>query len=324
MLCSIRRCRPRFGLAALAFLLAVVSLESAIQAAAIRMAVMGDSISANTTTKGYAPVWVTQLTKTGAVTAQNKALGGVTSAQVVSSQLPSVIGFAQKSQIDDSVLIVGGNDLTANNAAVGLAIAAGGSPTAFINSYFNNVKAVLDGVKGANSSVRQVFGNIPDITVTPQIQGLGIDPAALQLLSNAIGQANAKADQYAISQGIPILDFYTASHSLLSNSPQTLGGHTFPNSFAPDGYHPSPAVQGLIANMVAWAFNKKYGQSMPYLSDQQIVTNAGFTPNSETTYFDISLYVIVPEPSSAVLAAIACVWLAAFGWRRRSSQRRAA
>ena len=146
------------------------------------MAVMGDSISAGSGVSGGSPNWVAQLIPTGAITFQNKAVGGATSSTVVSGQLSSVVTLAQNHQIDDSVLIIGGNDATA--AALG--IAQGGSPTSFINTYVNNVKTVINSVATANSSVHQVFGNMPDVTVTPLVQSeaasAGITPAQLSLV----------------------------------------------------------------------------------------------------------------------------------------------
>ena len=37
--------------------------------------------------------------------------------------------------------------------------------------------------------------------------------------------------------------------------------------------------------MVTLAFNEKFGQALPMLSDQQIVHNVGFTPTGATSYF---------------------------------------
>jgi hypothetical protein len=77
-------------------------------AAPIRMAVLGDSISAGSGVSGGSPNWVAQLIPTGAITFQNKAVGGATSSTVVSGQLASVVTLAQNHQIDDSTLIIGG------------------------------------------------------------------------------------------------------------------------------------------------------------------------------------------------------------------------
>ncbi len=68
--------------------------------------------------------------------------------------------------------------------------------------------------------------------------------------------------------------------------------------------------------MVDTAFNLQWGQNLPILSDQQITKNAGFTPNTGTTYFDVQPYVLlpvaVPEPSSVVLLSLGAFALAGY------------
>lgn len=167
-------------------LIPLLLLPHSAVAASVRMAVMGDSIRAGSGVSGGSPNWVAQLTTTfpGAISFQNKAVGGATSTTVVSGQLSSVVTLATNHQIDDSALIIGGNDAA---STAGLAIAEGGSPTAFINTYVTNVETVINSVAAAGPTVSQVFGNMPDVTVTPEVQQVaasaGIDAAGLQLLS---------------------------------------------------------------------------------------------------------------------------------------------
>ena len=50
------------------------------------------------------------------------------------------------------------------------------------------------------------------------------------------------------------------------------------------------------------------------------MTNAGLTPlTAGPTFFDVSPYVILPEPSSAVLAAPLALALLGFAVRRRAA-----
>jgi hypothetical protein len=291
------------------------------RAANIRMAVMGDSISAGSGVSGGSPNWVAQLKTAGGITFTNDAVGGATSSTVVSGQLSKVVTLATNSSIDDSTLIIGGNDAT----AAAIDIAQGGDPTSFINTYVSNVEKVLSSIATANSHVHQVFGNMPDVTVTPLVQQLaaqnGITSAQLQLVSAAIKQANAQADGYALSHGIPVLDLYTASQQISAAIPLTLAGHTFTTAFAPDNFHPAIFLQGLLANMVDQAYNQYFHQSLPILSDQQIVKNAGFTvspPFTSPTYFNVQPFVLLPtpEPASGVLAAVGVVSVF-FLYRRR-------
>jgi hypothetical protein len=88
--------------------------------------------------------------------------------------------------------------------------------------------------------------------------------------------------------------------------------YTSTTAFAPDQFHPAPFLQGLLANLVDTAYNQGFHQTLPILSDQQIVTNSGFTPNTATTFFNVQPFVLlpVPEPATYVLAVVACLGLA--------------
>ncbi len=263
----------------------------------VAMAVMGDSISAGSGVPGGSPNWVAQLRSTfpSSFYFDNEAVGGATSSTVVSDQLPTVESLAADNQITDSVLEIGGNDAA---SAAGFAIADGGSSASFINTYVSNVEDVINSIAAAGPNVHQVFVNMPDVTVTPLVQeeaaSDGIGAAGLQLLSTAIGQADAEADAYALAHNVPVVDLYTASQVLTGAIPITLAGHTFTTAFAPDEFHPAPFMQGLLANMVDMAYNEGFGQSLPILSDQQIVQNVGFTPTGGTTYDDVQPYVLLP------------------------------
>jgi GDSL-like Lipase/Acylhydrolase family/PEP-CTERM motif len=266
------------------------------------MAVMGDSISAGSGVSGGSPNWVAQLNSTfpGAITFHNDAVGGATSSTVVSGQLPAVVTLAENHQIADSVLMIGGNDAA---STAGLEIAEGGSPTSFINTYVSNVEDVINSMATAGPTVAQVFANMPDVTVTPEVQQVaasaGISADGLQLLSAAIGQANAQADAYALSRNVPVVDLYTASQVITAAIPITLAGHSFTTAFAPDNFHPAPFLQGLLGNMVDMAFNQAFGQTLPLLSDQQIVHNVGFTPAGSTSFYNVQPFVLVPLPGDA-------------------------
>lgn len=243
---------------------------------------------------------------------------------MVASQLASIVTLAKNGQIDNSVLIVGGNDATSIDGITAIAL---GDPTEFVDLYYGNVKTVLDSVKAANPNVKQVFVNMPDVTVTPLVQSeaanYGITPAKLALLASAIDLANTKANAYARSLGVPVVDLYAASQDFVAAVPFTLGGQAFTSLLANDGYHPSVVAQGLIANMIDTAFNVGYGQSLPILSDQKIVQNVGKIPNSATTYYNVSPYIIVPEPATIVLVTTSSVMVLAGMFAGNGRRRRA-
>ncbi|HEY2840086.1 MAG TPA: GDSL-type esterase/lipase family protein [Pirellulales bacterium] len=310
--------RIHFAASSATFALLVI-LSSPTMASPIRMAVMGDSISA-----GSSGNWVGQLGKSfpGAINFLNSAKGGATTDTVISGQLNTVKMQAGMGQIDDSTLIIGGNNFLSVDALTGI---LSGNPTPYINNYVNDVKQIIDAIALAGPGVHQVFGNMPDVTVTPEVIGDAAqtdDPAlALSLLSSAVVQADALANAYALSHNVPVIDLYTASHTILSGSTFPLGGHTFTTAFASDGFHPAGWVQGLLGNMVDTAYNLRWHQNLPIMSDQQIVRNQGFTPNGLTTYTNVTPLILlpVPEPATWLLALTGVLFSVAHARRRRRS-----
>jgi hypothetical protein len=224
-------------------------------------------------------------------------------------------------------LIIGGNNFLSGTA---LQQILSGNPTPAINNYVNDVKQIIDTIAAAGPNVHQVFGNMPDVTVTPEVQGEAAqtdDPAlALSLLASAILQANTLANAYALSHNVPVIDLYTVSHSLLNGSTFPLGGHTFTTAFMSDGFHPAGWVQGLLGNMVDTAYNLQWHQGLPLLSDQQIVVNQGFTPNGLTTYSNVAPFILlpVPEPTTWALAIVGASFCLVGAWRRRRATARLA
>lgn len=313
---SIERCHLSFILIAATFF----GLPSSSDAAIFRVAVMGDSISAGSSSTN----WIGQLKPTGAFTFTNKAVGGATSSTVVSGQLASVVNLAASGQIDASVLMIGGNDATATTNIINV---FSGNTQQFIDNYYNNVKNIVDSISAANPAVKQVFVNMPDVTLTPLVQSYatqyGFTQQQLAALSDAIHQTNQAINAYVLSKGIPVVDFGSASPDLLAAFPLTLGGATFTTPFASDNFHPAPVTQGLLANLVDTAFNLGYGMSLPILSDQQIARNAGKTPNNLTTYFDVSPFVLVPVPEVSPIALVGIVVILGIGVQGIRKRRRA-
>ena len=284
-----------------------------VHAAPVSMAVMGDSL--NLLTPTYDTSWVVQLQNAGAITAHDLAVDGAASSSVVSGQLPSAVSLAQNSQITDSVLIVGANDVADDSS-----IFFGGNATPLFNSIVANLETVTNSVATANPGVHQVIANIPDITVTAAVLQFaaadGVTAAELAAVRNDIAAANVQIDAYALARGIPVLDLFKAADVLIPMYPWTFGGHTFSTIFASNGFDIQTQPEGLLSNMVATAFDERYGQNLPIFSDQQIVTTSGFTPNSATTFYNVQPFVILPEPSTIVLAILGM--LALLSYRRRS------
>ncbi|HVU86287.1 MAG TPA: SGNH/GDSL hydrolase family protein [Pirellulales bacterium] len=284
--------------------LSALSIRS-ISAAPVSMAVMGDSI--NLLTPTYDTSWVVQLQNAGAITQHDVARDGATSNGVVSGQLPTIVSLAQQGQITDSVLVVGANDFGpfGPNAQT---VFLGGNAQPVIDTFVSNVEKVITSIAAANPGVHQVIANIPDITATPLAPVLalayGATPAEIQAGRNAIITANNEIQQFALAHGVPVIDLFKAADVLVPLYPWTFGGHTFSTMFASNQFDILTQPEGLISNMIATAFNEVFGQNLPIFSDQQIVTNSGFTPSGPTTFYNVSQFVITPEPATWILAAL--------------------
>ncbi len=284
---------------------ALVVGASGLHAAPVDMAVMGDSL--NLLSTYYDISWVAQLRNAGAITPHDQAVDGAESGDVVRNQLPQVLSLVQQGMVTDSALVVGANDIALepdNLRSIFLY-----DPQPVIDSIVGNIETVISSIRSADPNVHQVIANIPDITVTPYFQsylnGSSLTPEQLQAGRTAIMDINSQIEQYALTRGIPVVDLFTAADVLIPLYPWTFGGHTFNTAFSYNGLDIQTQPEGLISNMMAMAFNEAYGQNLPIFSDQQIVTTAGFTPNTDTTYYDVSPLVLLPapEPATLVLAA---------------------
>jgi hypothetical protein len=106
---------------------------------------------------------------------------------------------------------------------------------------------------------------------------------------------------------------------LADTTPLVIGGVTLtPGSapsggnanyrFLPDGTHPGTVAQGLMGNAFLQAIDRGYGESLTLQSDLKILGNASLV-GSGSGAFDVSPYVILPEPGTWILLAIGCVGL---------------
>lgn len=302
---------------------------ASIDAAPIRLGIMGDSISATDgSTNGEYPNWHTQLSAAGRVVVapgSNQAVVGATSSDLAPQQ-SAIASLVQAGQLDYSALVVGGNDAVAYGYGLVLGGDPSGLPTSFSDGVVANIDATLAAI-GSAGAVHQIVANIPDVVASPLVQSIvqssGISPQVVQQFEAAIDYTNGLIAAHALAEGIPVLDLFALSQHVTAQPPLTLAGVTIDTLSAPDGFHPAPIVHGLVANMFIEAANLAYGAGLEPLSDQQLLQNAGFTPlPGGPTYFDVSPYVIVPEPSAILLALAGCAIVAASrrsqlrSWRR--------
>jgi lysophospholipase L1-like esterase len=295
-------------------------LGSAAHPAIVQLGIMGDSLSfGDGSDYGENPNWHTQLENAGRVAIPptgNQAVDGATTADLVTQSQP-ILALVQAQQLDYSVIAMGSNDAT--TAAINLALNHIPIPADFSATVAERVTNTMAALAAADPAhhLHQIVANIPDITQTPALQTaivfLGVSQQDVDAIRNAIVDANVQIQTVARQDGIPVLDLFKLIDEV-GTQPLTLAGVTtaVADLYPADGFHPSALIHGLTANMIIDAAQRGYGTPLDPLSDQEIVSNAGLTPLTVgPTFFDVSPYVIVPEPSGLAIAVSSLLLL----WR---------
>jgi lysophospholipase L1-like esterase len=300
------------------------------QAAIVQLGIMGDSLSfGDGSDYSENPNWHTQLGNAGLVAVgptANQAVDGATTADLAAQSQP-IIALVQAQQLDYSAIVMGSND--AATMAANLVLNQIPIPADFSSVIVQRIGATIASLEAADPSLHlhQIVANIPDITRTPALQSiaayLNVSPQEVDSIRQAIFSTNLQIEALAQQHRIPVLDLFKFIDEV-GDQPLTLAGVTtsVADLYPADGFHPSPLIHGLTANMFIDAIDAGYGATLDPLSDQQIVTNAGLTPvMTGPTFFDVSPYVIVPEPSGAMLVAPVSLGLLGFAVRRRVARR---
>jgi lysophospholipase L1-like esterase len=254
----------------------------------------------------------------------NQAADGATTADLATQSQP-ILALVQAQRLDYSVIEMGSNDAT--SMAIDLVLNHIPIPADFSSTVAQRVTSTMAALAAADPShhLQQVVANIPDIIQTPALQSaivfLGVSPQDVNAIRQTILDTNALIEVQALQNGIPVLDLFKLIDEV-GTQPLTLAGVTtaVADLFPDDGFHPSSLIHGLTANMFIDAADRGYGATLDPLSDQEIVSNAGLVPLiAGPTFFDVSPYVIVPEPSSAALTLLAVLLMWRMAARRPSS-----
>ena len=187
------------------------------------------------------------------------------------------------------------------------------------------MSASITSTLAENPATKMILATIPDVGVTPEYHTNfpnATQRAAMTTVTQALNQQIlALATQYHF----PVIDMYAMANRSLT--PLTVGGVKMTDAggktgnyeFLSDGFHPSTVIQGLMANGILMADHLAYHDPVTYMTDQYILNQAGVSHSNTTSYFDVSPYVIVPEPSTLFLALLAASGLAC--WRRGVGRR---
>jgi lysophospholipase L1-like esterase len=312
----------------LAAMIAWTALGVEARSAIVQLGIMGDSLSfGDGSNYGQNPNWHTQLENGGRVAigpTANQAADGATTADLATQSQP-ILALVQAQQLDYSVIEMGSNDAT--SMAIDLVLNHIPIPADFSSTVAQRVTSNMAALAAADPAhhLHQLVANIPDIIQTPALQSaivfLGINPQDVNAIRQTILDTNALIEAQALQDGIPVLDLFRLIDEV-GTQPLTLAGVTtaVADLFPDDGFHPSSLIHGLTADMFIDAADRGYGATLDPLSDQEIVSNAGLVPLiAGPTFFDVSPYVIVPEPSSAALTLLAVLLMWRMAARRPSS-----
>jgi lysophospholipase L1-like esterase len=285
----------------------VEHLEDRTTPSSLKFLTLGDSLTAPYSGQRASQgdkSWIQLLSQADGNNVQivNFAQPGATSVGVVNGQAISASEAVKSQGIDYVVLEIGGND--AAHYASQLAL---GSSQTFITQVTTNIEKSLLMIQKANPKVHEVLGLIPDISVSPMVQGkAGGNPFLIGNIHNAIMAANQQLKTWAAAHGVAVVDinamFAQTGHPF--NMDGTMITKDF---FSPDGFHPGNVEQALWGNAVLTAFSR-FGASTSnlMLSDQyicQISGNGGPSATSHTaTYYNVGQFVIGPNSAAPTAA----------------------
>jgi hypothetical protein len=204
------------------------------------------------------------------------------------------------------------------------------SVVAYMNNVMGNITASVNDTLSENAATHMILATIPDPGVTPEFHTSNPNATQRAAVDTVIQALNQQILALAKAHHFPVIDMFALANRSLT--PLTVGGVSMidaggtsgKDEFLSDGFHPGTVVQGLLANGILMADKLAYHDPVTYLSDQYILTKAGVTHTAPTTFFDVSPFIIVPEPGTFALSGVGIGMIACGYWqRRRSSMGRA-
>jgi hypothetical protein len=260
------------------------------------------------------------------------AQGGADSSSVLSpgGQVDQLVAQVQAGNVTTALMWIGDNDWFDVAAAIATGALAGPALTTFQNDLVNNITTGTNAVLAAGGNV--VLGGFSDIVAAPAAAAIYANPVYRARLEDAMTTADDMLVDYANSVGIPFIDFFALEKMVYDSGSFVVGGVDIslttvgpdPHNFFQDGENAGAVIRGVIANLWIQALNEGFGESIPLLTDEEILTLAGigdeyveetFAP--QTNFGEFVDYTPVPEPSTAALAGLGLAILALVAARRR-------
>jgi hypothetical protein len=237
----------------------------------------------------------------------NYARGGATTASMISDGQHTLLA-AENPRVNVATLLNGANDLAYHfqNHALWVYLQDGQNPSVIVPGMNTNCATAMNtvaGPVGSPTGTDMLLFGCPDITRMPQVANnlWAAWPGSATKYRNAATSFNTTMRNTASSRGWVYLDMIGFQNSLMGtpSSPKknfVLAGVTIPmaNMFCSDGIHPGPVFSGLLANLFINGINRMYGTTFSPMTDQQILTAAGYTPTPGATYYNVAPYAIMP------------------------------
>jgi lysophospholipase L1-like esterase len=227
---------------------------------------------------------------------------------------------------------IGGNDFA--NHLVPHAInpyGDGEDPMVLVPGMIQNAALAIETVWGsldAPTGTHMVLATVPDIGHTPVVAAFApyFYQGTRERYRNAVVAYNDAIKAMAAQRSIPVIDLFALFDDLHGLDQDTYSSFLFggveinlglphapslpTDAFLSDGFHPGTVLHGIMASMFIDAVNAAWGTDLPPLSDQDILSTAGVpVPPSPETFFDVSSYIIIPEPTTLLGALAGAVLL---------------
>ncbi|MBK1856078.1 hypothetical protein JO972_13990 [Verrucomicrobiaceae bacterium 5K15] len=189
------------------------------------------------------------------------------------------------SDMDVVVIMVGGNDVNFQYSDLYDATPGDAFSVSFIDGVITNLTALVDEVRGYDSSVPIVLANVPDLGATPDIILDHPDATKRANASAIVNNLNAAVSALAANRGLTLAPISDLTDQLLSSDPIYIGAHQMIKDKDPDednrphylfcwkGLHPSTNGQSVIANILIDAINTATSSSIESLQSREILSD---------------------------------------------------
>jgi lysophospholipase L1-like esterase len=223
----------------------------------------------------------------------NWAFPGATTTEI-RNQLANPLNFwwrmELEGQLEDAVervvIFAGGNDVDSYYRT----LYNGNPATAQLTATRDNLKWIVDYVRGVKASLPIVLVSVPHLGCAPKVQAENpTDPVKTARITAALDTLNSELAAFAANRGIGFVpEVYELTRRMITD-PIRIGGAEFYRQadadsrprylFSGDGFHPGTSAQAIIAQAITAAF-RVWQPLIEPLSDREILNEVlGLDPD---------------------------------------------